>query len=205
MLTIKQLELLEIWLNHPFQELSIAEIMHQSRRQTKTWVFNTLQRLTGLNLLTFTKKSNINLYKLNFDYPLALQMLHFLEIKSCLSFPQMEPIAEILKKAPITNFSLLVFGSYAESKQTKNSDLDLCFIVENKEGEKDIKPYLNEIKLNYSLSIDDHYITFNDFVAMLLNEEENLGKQIFRKHKLLYNADIYYKLIYKAYKHGFRP
>jgi hypothetical protein len=40
---------------------------------------------------------------------------------------------------------------------------------------------------------------------MLLAEEENLGKQVFRKHIVFYNADIYYQLIKEAYKNGFRP
>jgi hypothetical protein len=71
--------------------------------------------------------------------------------------------------------------------------------------EKKIKPYFNEVKLNYPVSIDEHYITFNDFIKMLLREEENLGKQIFRKQKLFYNADIYYQLIKWAHKNGFRP
>ena len=99
----------------------------------------------------------------------------------------------------------MVFGSYAKNKQTKKSDLDICFLIENIQSEKKIKPYFNDVKLNYPVSIDKHYVTFNDFVKMLLREEENLGKQIFSEQKLFYNADIYYQLIKEAYKHGFRP
>jgi hypothetical protein len=42
-------------------------------------------------------------------------------------------------------------------------------------------------------------------MKMLLRNEENLGKQIFRNHMLFFNPDIYYRLIRKAHKHGFRP
>ena len=48
-------------------------------------------------------------------------------------------------------------------------------------------------------------VTFEDFVKMLLREEENLAKQIFIKHKLFYNSEIYYQLLKEAHKHGFRP
>ena len=98
-----------------------------------------------------------------------------------------------------------MFGSYAASKQTKNSDLDICILVDNKEAEKKIKPYVNEIKLNYPIKIDEHYITFEDFVKMFLREEENLAKQIFIKRRLFYNSEIYYQLLKEAHKNGFRP
>ncbi|MEK0336571.1 MAG: hypothetical protein QQN41_03950, partial [Nitrosopumilus sp.] len=84
-------------------------------------------------------------------------------------------------------------------------DIDICFLIENKQTEKRIKPYFNEVKLNHAANIDAHYIAFNDFVKMLLREEENLGKQIFRNHKIFFNADIYYQLIKRAHKNGFRP
>ena len=77
--------------------------------------------------------------------------------------------------------------------------------MEEKIIEKKIKPYVNELKLNFSLSIDEHYIAFDEFIKMVLHKEENLGKQIMRKHILFYNPDIYYQLLKEAHKHGFRP
>ena len=139
------------------------------------------------------------------DNPLSLQFLQYLEAQNNLNFLQLKVISEIIKKIPIKNYSIIMFGSYAENKQTKNSDLDICLLIDNKETEKKIKPYINEIKLNYSIKIDEHYITFEDFVKMLLREEENLAKQIFIKHKLFYNSEIYYQLLKEVYKHGFRP
>lgn len=63
---------------------------------------------------------------------------------------------------------------------------------------------MNEIKLNNIIEIDEHYITFDEFIKMLLRNEENLGKQIFKKNKIFFNSDIYYSLIKNAYKNGFR-
>jgi predicted nucleotidyltransferase len=113
-------------------------------------------------------------------------------------------VIEIINEIPIKNYCLLIFGSYAEGMQKKGPDLDVCFLVENKQAEKKIRPYFNDIKLNYAVKVDEHYITFNDFIKMLLRKEENLAKQIFRKHKLFFNADIYYQLMKEAYKNGFR-
>lgn len=205
MISNKKIKLLETWKINPFAGYGVAEIMKISKKRTKPWVFNALRQLTKNKLLLSKRKGNLDIYSLNFNNPFLIQMLQYLEAQNSLDFPQLDIIAEAITKVPIKNYCLLVFGSYAGKKQTKSSDLDICFLLENKQVEKKIRPYLNEVKLNHTINIDEHYITFDDFVKMLLREEENLGKQIFSKQKLFYNADIYYQLIKEAHKHGFRP
>jgi len=205
MLSDKKIKLLEVWKEGIFSEFSIAEIMKISGKKTKTWVFNTLKQLTKSKLLISRRKGNLDIYSMNLDNPFLIQTLQYIEAQNNLSFPQLELIKKAINKISIKNYCLLVFGSYAENKQSKESDLDICFLIENKKIEKKIKPYFNEIKLNYAVDVDEHYITFNDFVKMLLREEENLGKRIFRKNIIFYNADIYYQLIREANKNGFRP
>lgn len=205
MISNEKLKLLEAWKSNPFDELSISEIMKISKRKTKTWVFNSLKLLTKYKLLLLKRKANINIYNLNLNNPLLIQTLQHLEVQNTLNFPALSIITEIIDKISIKNCCILVFGSYAKNKQKPYSDIDICFLIENKEVEKTLQPYINEIKLNHIVNTDEHYITFEDFIKMLLRNEENLGKQIFRKHKLFFNADIYYQLIKEAYKHGFRP
>ena len=205
MISNEKIRLLEVWRKNPFRELSVAEIMKETKKKTKTWVFNALKLLVNNNILKSTRKANLDIYNLNLENPLSLQFLQYLEAQNNLNFSQLKIISEIIEKIPIKNYSIIMFGSYAENKQTKNSDLDVCLLIDNKETERKIKPYINEIKLNYSIKIDEHYITFEDFVKMLLREEENLAKQIFIKRRLFYNSEIYYQLLKEAYKHGFRP
>jgi|TARA_Y100000310_G_scaffold11008_1_gene11644 predicted nucleotidyltransferase len=205
MISNKKIELLGAWKNNIFSEFTISEIMKISKKNTKTWVFNALKLLASKKLLNQKRKGNLDIYNLNLNNPLLIQILQYIEAQNSLDFPQIEVIIEIIKKIPVKNYCLMVFGSYAENKETKNSDLDICFLIENEGTEKKIKPYFNEAKLNCAISIDVHYITFSDFIKMLLAEEENLGKQVFRKHIVFYNADIYYQLIKEAYKNGFRP
>ena len=204
MISNKKIKLLEVWKNNIFAEFGISEIMRISKKRTKPWVFNALKELTKNKLLISKRKGNLDIYSLNLNNPFLLQTLQYIEVQNSLDFPQLDIITEAINKIPIKNYCLLVFGSYA-NKPKPDSDLDICFLIENKQTEKKIKPYFNEVKLNYAVNIDEHYITFNDFVKMLLREEENLGKQIFRNHVLFFNPDIYYQLIKEAYKNGFRP
>ena len=205
MIQNKKMLLLDSWKNAPFGGLSIHEIMKLSGKKTKPWVFNSLKELVKKGILVSKRKGNLDIYYLNLKNPLLPHTLQYLDVQNILDFKHLDIITEIINYAPSINYSLLVFGSYAENKQKKTSDLDICFLIENKLIEKKITPYLNDIKLNYPIKIDEHYITFDDFVKMLLRKEENLAKQIFQKHKLFYNPDIYYQLIKEAYKNGFRP
>ena len=205
MISNKKIKLLEVWKTNPFTQLGISEIMKLSGKKTKPWVFNALKQLTKNKLLLSKRKGNLDIYSLNLDNPFLLQTLQYIDAQNSLDFPQLGLIKEVINKVPVKNYCLLVFGSYAENRQTKESDLDICFLIENKQIEKKIKPYFNEIKLNFVVNADEHYVTFNDFVKMLLREEENLGKQIFRKHILFYNADVYYRLVREAHKNGFVP
>ena len=205
MISPKQLQLLEVWRSNLFTELSIAEIMKISGKKTKPWVFNTLKQLVQQRLLISTRKGNLDLYGLNLNNPLLLQALQYLEVQKNLLFPLLSIVEEALSAIPIRTYCLLIFGSYAERKQKNDSDLDLCFLVENKIVEKKIKPYVNDLKLHFPTKIDEYYISFGDFEKMLLRKEENLAKQIVRKHILFYNPDLYYQLVKEAYRHGFRP
>lgn len=204
MISQEKLKILGVWGKRMFDELSIAEIMHLSGKKTKPWVFNTLKLLVKYGLLIPKTKGNINLYSLNLHNPLLFQSLQHLESDDLLRFTQLKLIENIIDKTPVKNYCLLVFGSYAEKKQKESSDIDICFLVGSADEEKIIKPYLNEIKLGYSIEVDDHYIAFKDFVTLLLSKEENLAKQIFRKHKIFFNSDTYYQAILEAYKNGFR-
>jgi len=205
MISNEKIRLLEVWRKNLFRELSIAEIMKETKKKTKTWVFNALKLLVNNNILKSIRKANLDIYRLNLENPLSLQLLQYLETQNNLNFQQLKVVSEIIENIPIKNYSIIVFGSYVENKQIKNSDLDVCILIEDKEVEKKIKPYINEIKLNYPIKIDEHYITFGDFVKMFLREEENLVKQIFIKRRLFYNSEIYYQLLKEAHKHGFRP
>lgn len=204
MLSLKQIQLLEAWKKNLFNELSITEIMKVSGKKTKPWVFNTLKQLAREQLLSSNRKGNANLYRLNLHNPFLIQILQYLEIQNNPGFLHLKIIEETINTIPTKTYCLLVFGSYAKGKPRRDSDLDVCFLVESKMQGKRIKPYFNEIKLRFPISIDEHYITFDEFIKMLLHTEENLGKQIMRKHIIFYNPDIYYQLIKEAYKHGFR-
>jgi hypothetical protein len=194
MIPKEQIRLLETWKKGIFEELSISEIMGISGKKTKPWVFNALKLLTKHNLLISKRKANINLYKLNLSNPFLIQTLQYLEAQNSLGFLHLDTVTEFIRKVPVKNYCLLAFDV------EKKSELNACFLIKNKEVEGQIKPFVNNSKSKVNL----HYITYDDFVKMLLTEEENIAKEVFRSNLLFFNGDIYYELIKEAYKNGFR-
>jgi len=199
MLQNEKIRLLDAWKNSLFADLSISEIMDISKKKTKPWVFNSLNELTENKLLIAKKKGNINTYQLNVDNPLLLQLLNYLNVQKNLRFKHLDLIQNIISNISYKNYVLLVLES-----EDKKNDFDIVFLLDNKEDKKKIKASFNEITSKYSAKVKDNYLTYGEFIELLLNDKESLGRQIFMKSKIFYNSDIYYQLIKEAYKHGFR-
>src|SRR3989344_1722444 len=101
-------------------------------------------------------------------------------------------------------FSIVIFGSYSIGKQTKYSDLDVAVFIEEESNRKIIESALKSSELKTPLQIHGHVISKDEFLEMLKVDEENLGKQIARKHLSIYNSHIFYSLLKKGVKNGFR-
>ena len=202
--TREELEIINVFKEKPFYEFGISEIMKEAGKKSKPWVFNVLKRFEEEKLLRRRNKGNMNLYVADLDNPALTGHLLFLESLRLIGFKELALISKMISSIPIKNYCLIIFGSHADKEQRADSDLDICFLVESDESEKKIRPYLNEIGLKAKTRIDEHYITFDGFVEMLLRQEENLGKQIFRRHILAFNGAIFYELAKEANKRGFR-
>ena len=97
----------------------------------------------------------------------------------------------------------MIFGSYATGKQKSTSDLDVAIFIEDEKNRKYIEAAMNSARLKAIVDIDAHVISRAEFIVMLTNHEENLGKQIASKHLAVHNLKIFYDLIKEGVNHGF--
>ena len=132
----------------------------------------------------------------------------YLELWSLSKLPHLAKLSlETLKKEITENtpfYSLVIFGSYAINQQKDNSDLDIAIFIEKENNKKQIEALVNSAKLKSTIEIDAHIIPKSEMIEMLTNKEENLGKQIARKHLAYYNNRIFYEIIKEGRDHGFR-
>lgn len=200
----EELEIIDIFRRKPFDNLGISEIMKETGKKSKPWVFNVLNGFQARELIEKERKGNMNLYRSNLDSPALIGHFLFIQSLKLAGSGQIDAISKLIQSIPMKDYCLIIFGSWANKKQRAGSDLDISFLIESADAKKKIMPYLNETKHKIRQGIDEHYITFDEFVEMLIRPEENLGKQIFKNHILVFNGAIFYELVKEAHKRGFR-
>ena len=121
-------------------------------------------------------------------------------IKSYLTISSEEEKKEYLKTNPIINKItkeiiskeiIILFGSYAKSKQTEKSDID--FMIINKDGSKTIS--FAKYETLFKKKINPIFLTEHEFRQMLKEKEENVGKQALQNHIILNNPERFWELV----------
>ncbi|HLD79878.1 MAG TPA: nucleotidyltransferase domain-containing protein [Candidatus Nanoarchaeia archaeon] len=205
MATKKQLKILEVFAKKPFAEYTRKEIKKESKEKSNNALALAINSLKKEGVLIEKKIGKSGILTLNLDNDVT-----FYYLALCNNYRILEPAAfslEILKKEVSEEtpfFSIAIFGSYAVGEQKKDSDLDIAIFIENEDHKKKIESLANSAGLKSALEMDIHVIPKAEMLEMLANKEENLGKQIVRKHLAIYNHRIFYEIIKEGMKHGFR-
>lgn len=205
MITGKQLKIFETFTRYPFAEFTRKQIKKESKEKSNNALALAINLLKKEEVLIEKKIGKSGLLTLNLDNDLTL---HYLSLCNLQRIDQKVKISISNLKKEIEKdtyfYSLVIFGSYAEGKQKQTSDLDIAIFIDNQEKRKQINASINSAKLKAPLEIDVHVILKAEMIEMLVNEEENLGKQIARKHLTLHNHQIFYDVIKEGMRRGFR-
>ena len=97
---------------------------------------------------------------------------------------------EIISKARTSLFILLLFGSYAKGKQTKNSDIDLLFISNEKEFESNISNVLSLLPLKTHVLV----FTEEEFIRLKDAKRPNVVHEAIENNVILYGVEMYYRI-----------
>ena len=91
-------------------------------------------------------------------------------------------------------FILLIFGSYADKSCTKNSDIDICIITDD----KSISKKMNEILEVTPIRVHMNEFTTKEFSSMLLTKKENIAHEIMKNNIILYGIENFYEMVRNA-------
>lgn len=205
MLTKEEIKIIELFRRDLFKSYTIREIMKNISKKSYNWVFKTVKKLNKMEIININKKGHSNICSINLNNNLTLTYFSILEEINANSkkLPR-KNISEIINSIPLSYFTFIVAGSYATGNITKKSDLDVVVLVEDRTN---VKKILTILKNKGELMIPEvhpYIFTKSEFLQMLLSDEENYGKMIFKKKLLLFGAENYYLILKEAYKHGFR-
>ena len=185
-----------------FKEYTFKEIKESLNEKSNNTIQLAISKFKSENLITDRKIGNSILYKLNLNEDSVFDYITIFD-NSKLSKNAKQSIMrvkeEVNKITPF--FSIIVFGSYAKRMQKKDSDIDIAIIAEgNKEK---IKAQTNIASDKSIIPIDIHLISKSEFLEMLNDTKENLGKQIARNHLAIHNSKIFYSILIKGANNGF--
>jgi predicted nucleotidyltransferase len=205
MVTDKQLKLFEVFAKKPFAEHTRKEVKKESKEKSNNALALAINLLKKEEVITEKIIGRSGLLTLNLNNDLTFYYIAICNnnmistnVKSALESLK----KEISEETPF--YSVAIFGSYAVGEQKKGSDLDIAVFIDNETLQKKIEALANSAKLKSNLEMDVHIIPKSEMTEMLTNNEENLGKQIARKHLAVHNHRIFYEIIKEGIKHGFR-
>jgi len=121
-------------------------------------------------------------------------------IKSYLVISSEEERKDFLKKQPVINKIaaeltvkdvVLLFGSYAKGSQRESSDIDLMII--NKKGERTIS--FSKYEVLFKKKINPIFLSKKEFIQMLKDPTENIGKQALKQHIVLNNSENFWEYV----------
>ena len=205
MITEKQLKIFEVFAKKPFAEFTRKDIKKESKKKSNNALALAINSLKKEDVLIEKKIGKSGILTLNLDNDLTFYYIALCNNNRIHHLAELS--LEILKKeiAEDTHFySIVIFGSYATAEQKKDSDLDVSIFIESEEKRKKMEALANSAKLKSALEMDVHVIPKAEMLEMLTNRDENLGKQIARKHLAVHNHRIFYDIIKEGIKHGFR-
>ncbi len=192
MLTKEQLKILGVFHKNVFAELTFKQIKSQSSQKSNNIVQIALKEFQRESIIITQQIGDVFVYSLNLDNNITLAYLNLINQTNISNKKFPSSILAQIQKGIFKQtefFILMLFGSYAKGRANDKSDLDIAVIVESEQTKKDITPSLETVKRREIKPLDYHIFTRNEFLQMLNEEMENVGKQIYK------NGITYYGFI----------
>ncbi|MCD6557604.1 MAG: nucleotidyltransferase domain-containing protein [Candidatus Aenigmarchaeota archaeon] len=202
---VKEWTILEVFSRKPWEGLTFGQVKERSKNKSDNYVFSTLKKYVRLGVLKEKKYGNVIVYSLAHN-EISVRIMSFVsEYKTQkMEYLPHKNIEKLMRGIPTSFFTFIITGSYAEKKQTKKSDLDVVLICDNGSN---IKKILLSLKDEGELMIPrahPYVFTEGQFFQMLVNSEENYGKEIARKHLIVSGAESFYRILFRAIDNGFK-
>ena len=179
------------------------KILNYLAKQRKAFTMNELSKILNIPYATFHRTihklrdlvqiqtiGSSKLLSLN-NIPIMKSYLAISSEEEKLEFLKNQQIIKLIHEDLNTKEVVVLFGSYANNTQKKNSDIDI--LVLNSNAKKSIS--FNNTELLLNKEINPMFFTFKEFKLMLNSKEENVGKQALKKHIILNNPEKFWEVV----------
>ena len=204
MLTPKQTRIFGAFIVTPYKEFTYKEIKEYSKEKSNSLTQNAINAFTKEELIIKKTIGNMLLYSLNLENEAVFSYFSLIISEQ---LPKTAKLSlKILSKETrdITFLSTAIFGSYVNNTHTEKSDLDIVLLVNSEKEKKTCELSIKSVKLKSILNIDAQVFTKNEMLQMFKDKDENLGKQIAKKHLAIHNQAIFYSIINEGINNGLK-
>jgi predicted nucleotidyltransferase len=175
---------------HIGDELTLRELASIAKVPYTT--ANRVMKSAGL--FTLRKKGNIILCSLNTKDPITKSYLIIAERMAQKKFFMKNPGYKMIAKDLLeSDLCVILFGSRAQENAREKSDVDICVITKTGKNGKKITGF-SQFEMLYQLEVNALSFSEEEFIQMLKSEEENVAKQIMKKHILLYGETYFWEV-----------
>ena len=199
MIPKNQLRIIDLFRKNIFVSKTIRDISITIKKSYPK-VYEAINELEKKKIIKVRKVGNAKVCELNLSRE-SISTFSFFDEQEAFS-KNIPHISEIIEFKDFREDIILVGGSYAKGKQTPKSDIDLLIITKTNVLQK--QRLIENLTKLFLPKVHPVVVSYKDFIDMLLDKNENYGKEIFRNKLLFKNSGIYYDSIKEAIENGFR-
>ncbi len=185
--------IIKVLLENRDQELNISTLSKLLHKDYKT-TYSIIKRLEKQKLILLQQFGKS--FKIIFHlaaHPLVFEA-EYARREEILRDKNLKIMVDYFKNGLKTSlYTLLLFGSYAQKKNTKHSDIDLFFIAPD--SDNDFEKKVMAITLLIPLKLHIQVFTEKEFVAMKKSKETTVGSEVIKNNIILYGIEAYYELL----------
>ena len=195
MLTLCEQKVMEVVLPQPYKTHSVRHISQLiGSSYSLTWDSTASLIKKGLvkaEKLGRTLTCNVNL-SANPKQLAISSLIHSQKFLDRVSFGFI--IDEIMGKLNDLICIMILFGSHAKGTATKKSDIDLLFVVQNKEDIEKTRKKIKSVLSSTNIKIEFDVIQ-TEWLVKMFEEKNTVGREVLEASIILHGAEQYYTLV----------
>ena len=173
-----------------FTILKAAEYLRTNYRI----VYEEIMKLGKEGLIKIIKQGNANVCTFTYTYTSKIVAIEELRKQEVLKNRDILLLYTRVKEVTSPFYCFILFGSYANKTNRKNSDIDVCLITDYPMIQKKINSLLSVTPLPLHLQ----EFSSEEFRSMLKSKGFNVGNEILRNNIVLYGLESFIELIKNA-------
>jgi predicted nucleotidyltransferase len=189
-------EVLSFLIGNLGKEYSIRDI---SRELVRSYVkiHNSVKRLSKKKIIKENIKGKSHYCSL--DYEKNIDVVCFIQAQLAKEFLEKNQkisliISDIISSIKFSDYTLVLFGSYAKGNADRHSDIDIVIMTSAEDKEK-AERAVNSIRKLSPLEVHSLEFTYSEFIQMLSSKENNVGKEIVKSNIIFKGCEQFYDCI----------